>query len=213
MDVVIAGGHGKVGLRLGRILAERGHRARGLIRKPDQQDDLREAGVEPILCDLEAGDDVAAAIRGADAVVFAAGAGPGSGAERKRAMDLGGALKLIDAAKAEGIRRFVMVSAMGAADPPAEGGDVFGEYLRAKAEADRSLQASGLAFTIVRPGALVDETPTGRVKVGNGLGRGQVARADVAAVLAAVLSADNTIGMTFEVLAGDTPVEDAVRAL
>lgn len=213
MDVVIAGGHGKVGLRLGRILAEGGHRARGLIRNPDQGDDLREAGVEPVLCDLEANDDVAAAIRGADAVVFAAGAGPGSGAERKRTMDLGGALKLIDAAKAEGIRRFVMVSAMGAADPPAEGGDVFGEYLRAKAEADRSLEASGLAFTIVRPGGLVDDLPTGRVAVGIGLGRGQIARSDVATVLAAVLSADNTIGATFEVLAGDTPVEEAVRAL
>ena len=79
-------------------------------------------------------------------------------------MDLGGAVKLIDAAKAEGVDRYLMVSAMGAADPPAEGGDVFGEYLRAKAEADRALAASGLAFTIVRPGGLTDDPATGLVQ-------------------------------------------------
>jgi nucleoside-diphosphate-sugar epimerase len=213
MDVAIAGGHGKIGLRLGAILAEGGHRARGLIRNAAQEEDLREAGVEPVLCDLEGDDDVASAIRGADAVVFAAGAGPGSGAERKRTMDLGGALKLIEAAQAEGIRRYVMVSAMGAADPPAQGGDVFGEYLRAKGEADRALEASGLDHTIVRPGGLTDDPPTGRVTLGTGLGRGQVSRSDVARVLAAVLQANNTIGSTFELLAGDTQIEEAVRAL
>lgn len=168
MDVAIAGGHGKVGLRLGAILAEQGHRVRGLIRNPAQAEDLRAAGVEPVLCDLESDDDVAAAVRDADAVVFAAGAGPGSGAERKRTMDLGGALKLIDAAKENGIRRYVMVSARGAANPPAEGGDVYGEYLRAKAEADRALATSGLDYTIVRPGRLTDASPTGKARIASG---------------------------------------------
>ena len=102
MDVAIAGGHGKIGMLLGALLVERGDGVRGLIRNPAQADDLREGGVEPVVCDLEGDDDVAAAVRGADAVVFAAGAGPGSGAERKRTMDLDGAVKLIEAARATG---------------------------------------------------------------------------------------------------------------
>ncbi len=213
MTVAIAGGHGKIGLRLGELLAAQGHSVRGLIRSAGQGDDLRAVGVEPVLCDLEADDDVAAAVRGSDAVVFAAGAGPGSGAERKRTMDLGGALKLIAAAEAEGVRRYVMLSAMGAADPPAEGGDVFAEYLRAKAEADRALQSSGLDHTIVRPGRLTDEPPTGLVRVGLQLGPGEVSRADVTATLAVVLAAENTVGKTFELLAGETPIEEAVARL
>lgn len=213
MDVVIAGGHGKIGLQLGLLLAERGDRVRGLIRKPEQADDLVEAGFEPVLCDLEMSADVAGAIEGAEAVVFAAGAGAGSGAERKWTLDYGGAAKLIEAARAQGTRRYVMVSAMGAADPPAEGGDVFGEYLRAKAKADRELEASGLDHTIVRPGMLTDEPPSGGVEVGTGLGRGEIPRADVVAVLAAALPAHHTIGKAFEVVAGETPVEDAVATL
>lgn len=213
MEVAIAGGHGKIGLLLGGLLIERGHDALGLIRDSGQEDDLHAVGIEPVLCDLEADDNVAAAVSGAEAVVFAAGAGPGSGAERKRTMDLAGALKLIDAARAEGVRRYVMVSAMGAADPPAEGGDVFGEYLRAKAEADRALAASGLDFTIVRPGRLTDDPPSGLVEVGERLERGEIPRADVAAVLLAVLEADNTIGKTFDLVSGEVPVLRAIAAL
>jgi len=213
MDVAIAGGHGKVGSKLGALLAQRGHSVRGLIRKSEQADDLRAIEVEPVLCDLETEDDVAAAVRGADAIVFAAGAGPGSGAERKRTMDLGGALKLIDAAEADGIRRYAMVSAMGAGSPPAQEGGAFGEYLRAKAEADRALIASGLDHTIVRPGSLTDDPPTGRITVGTSIGRGEVSRDDVAATLAAVLVAENTIDKTFELIAGNIPIEEAVASL
>lgn len=213
MKVAIAGGHGKVGLRLGELLAAGGDSVRGLIRSAGQAGDLEAVGVRPVVCDLEAADDVGAAIRGCDAVVFTAGAGPGSGAARKRTMDLGGALKLIEAAREEGVQRYLMVSAMGAADPPAEGGDVYGEYLRAKAEADRALESSGLAYTIVRPGRLTDEPATGRVRVGLDLGRGEVSRADVAAALAAALKADNTIGKTFELLAGETPIAEALARL
>src|SRR5918996_3993994 len=115
MDVAIAGGHGQVALRLERLLAARGDRARGLVRTPDHAADLEAAGAEPVVCDLEAGDaDVAGAVAGADAIVFAAGAGPGSGAERKRTVDLGGAVKSIEATKAAGVSRFVIVSSMGA---------------------------------------------------------------------------------------------------
>ena len=196
------------------MLVERGDRVRGLIRNPDQADDLREVGIEPVVCDLEGDDDVAAAVSGADAVVFAAGAGPGSGAERKRTMDLDGAVKLIEAARADGIRRYLIVSSMGAGNPPAEGGDVFGEYLRAKAGADRALQRERPRLhdrqarephrrSADRPGRDRRATST----------RGEVPRADVAATLAAALRAENTIGKTFELRSGDTPIEEAVAGL
>jgi nucleoside-diphosphate-sugar epimerase len=215
MEVAIAGGHGKIGMLLGRLLVERGDSALGLIRKPEQEDDLRAAGIEPVLVDLEGGADadIAAAVRGADAVVFAAGAGPGSSIERKWSMDFGGAVKLIEACKAEGITRYAIVSAMGATDPPAESDDVFGEYLRAKAAADDALRVSGLAYTVVRPGGLTDDAQTGRVQLGDRLDRGQISRADVAAVLVAVLGAEHAIGAEFDLLAGDTPIADAIAAL
>src|SRR4051794_6806767 len=204
MRVVVAGGHGQIGLQLLRLLAERGDEAVGLIRNPAHSDDLRAAGAEPLICDLEAVEDVTL---DADAVVFAAGAGPGSGVDRKWTMDYGGAAKLMRA----GVQRYVIVSAMGAADPPAEGGDVFGEYVRAKAKADRELQASGLDFTIVRPGRLTDDAPTGRVSVAERLDRGAIPRADVAAVLVAVLDEPRTVGRAFDLVSGETPIEEAVR--
>src|SRR3954449_13354499 len=142
MKIVIAGGHGKIALRLARLLHERGDHVRSLIRNPAHAGDIEAAGGEPVLCDLEQedGDAVSRATVDADAVVFAAGAGPGSGAERKWTMDYGGAVKLIEAAKQKGIRRYAIVSSMGAGNPPPEGeGDGFGEYLRAKAAADAKL--------------------------------------------------------------------------
>jgi uncharacterized protein YbjT (DUF2867 family) len=203
---------------LGQLLAERGDTVRGLIRNPAQEDDLRAVGIEPVICDLEGDGDVAAAVRGADAVVFAAGAGPGSGVARKRTMDFGGAVKLIDAAKAEGVSRYLMVSAMGAADPPAEGSDaagneVFGAYLRAKAAADDALRASGLDYTIVRPGGLTDDPGTGLVRIAERLDRGRIPRADVAAVFVACLDQPRTIGKSFDLISGHTPIAEALAAL
>jgi nucleoside-diphosphate-sugar epimerase len=212
MDVVIAGGHGKIGLRLGWLLAERGDRARGLIRRPEHEQDLKDAGVEPVRCDLELGCDVAAAIEGADAVVFAAGAGPGSGADRKWTVDYAGAAKLIVAALACGIRRYVIVSSMGAASPP-PGDEVFAIYLRAKGRADEELQASGLDWTIVRPGRLTDDPGGGRIRAGEGLDRGQIPRQDVAATLLAVLDEPAAVGAAFDLVGGDTPIAEAVAAL
>jgi uncharacterized protein YbjT (DUF2867 family) len=213
MHVVVAGGHGKVALRLLRLLAEGGHRARGLVRDPAHEEDLRAVGAEPVVFDLEHDDGLQRVVEGADAVVFAAGAGPGSGAARKRTMDLGGALTLLDAARAAGVRRYVMVSSIGAQDP-AGGPEGMRPYLEAKAEADAALQASDLDWTIVRPGSLTDEPGTGRVLATRELGhRGPVPRDDVAAVLLAVLDAPNTFGATFELLAGDVPIAEAVRSL
>jgi uncharacterized protein YbjT (DUF2867 family) len=212
MDVVVAGGHGKVGLRLLRLLADRGHRARGLIRNPDHAKDLEEVGAEAVLCDMEALDDISDCCEGADAVVFAAGAGPGSGAERKRTVDYGGAVKLIEAAKSNGSARYVMVSAI-SVDRPEEWSEQMRPYYEAKRDADLALLDSGLDHTIVRPGGLTDDPGTGLVTVGTNLERGEVPREDVAATVLVVLETPSAIGKIFELVSGDTPVEEAVRAL
>jgi uncharacterized protein YbjT (DUF2867 family) len=213
MDILVAGGHGQVALRLLKLLADQGHRARGLIRKPEQAADLEEAGAVPVLGDLENDESLDEYVRGADAVVFAAGAGPGSGAARKRTVDLGGAVKLADAARATGVRRYVMVSSIGA-DRPESAGDAMRPYLEAKAQADEYLTASGLDWTIVRPGSLTDDPGTGRIRASTSLGgRGPVPRDDVAAVLAALVTTGAAVGVTFELFAGDTPIDEALRSL
>ena len=214
MRVAIAGGHGQIALRLARILSQRGDEVVALIRNSNHAEDVRQAGAEPAVVDLEhaSDDQVAQAIAGCDAVVFAAGAGPGSGPARKETMDYGGAVKLIAAAKQAGTRRYVIVSSMGA-DPDAPGDDTFGVYLRAKGRADDAVRASGLDATVVRPGSLTNDAGTGRVNLGERLPRGQVTRDDVAAVLAAVLDSPNTIGRTVDLIGGDTPVAEAVKAI
>jgi cytosine deaminase len=214
MRVAIAGGHGQIALRLARLLSRRGDEVIALIRNPAHADDVRQSGAEPVVVDLEHASEgeVAEAIAGSDAVVFAAGAGPGSGPARKDTMDYGGAVTLIAAAKQAGVRRYVIVSSMGA-DAAAPGDDTFSVYLRAKGRADDAVRASGLDATVVRPGGLTDDPGTGLVTLGENVPRGRVPRDDVAAVLAAVLGAPNTIGRTVDLISGDTAVADAVAAL
>lgn len=212
MDVVVVGGHGRVARWLLALLAGRGDRARGVIRNPEQAADLEELGAEPVVCDLER-EDLTDAVADADAVVFAAGAGAGSGVERKRTVDFGGALKLIEAAKAHGVSRYVMVSAIGVTDPD-HWSDDMRPYYRAKADADAQVEHSGLDYTIVRPGRLTDDRGTGLVELAPSLNRyGSIPRDDVALVLAEVLFADNAIGKAFDLLDGVTPAAEAVRAL
>ncbi len=214
MRVVIAGGHGQIALLLERRLTELGDEAVGIVRNPDHVEDVAATGAEAAVLDLEHAtvEELAALLAGADAVVFAAGGGPSSGAARKETVDKGAAILLADAAEQAEVRRYVMVSSMGTdrADPDSD--DVFQVYLRAKAAADDDLRARDLDWTVVRPGRLTDDPGTGKVRVG-GLERGEVPRADVAAVLAAALHEDRTTGKTFDLLAGDTPVEDALRAV
>ena len=215
MVVAIAGGHGKIGLRLTTLLAERGDRVLSLIRNPAQADHVSTAGGEPVIVDLESAgaDELAGSIQDADAVVFAAGAGPGSGAERKRTVDFGAAVKCVDAAESLGVRRFVIVSSIGAHDPEV-GPESMRPYLRAKAEADGRVAASTLDWTIVRPGSLTDDPGTGLVDVSTKLGRrGPIPREDVALVLAETLQAPGTIGLTFEVFSGETQAREALRSL
>jgi uncharacterized protein YbjT (DUF2867 family) len=213
MDVVIAGGHGKIARRLTRLLAARGDRVRGIIRDPAHAADLEADGAEPVVLDMEEAEDLTEAVRGADAVVFAAGAGPGSGPERKRTVDLGAAVKLVRAAEAAGAARYVMVSSIGAHNPGL-GPEAMRPYLEAKAAADEALMQSALAWTVVRPGSLHDDPGTGRVLLSADLGhRGPISRDDVAAVLLACLDVPETAGLVFEALAGDQEIELAVRAL
>lgn len=211
MDVAIAGGHGKIALHLSRMLSQRGDKVRGLIRDEAQSDDLREVGSTPVVFDLEDADAAALAgvITGADAVVFAAGAGPGSGAARKETVDHEGAVKLLEAARTAGAQRYVIISSMGADDPP-QGDEVFAIYLRAKARADQAVMDSDRAWTVVRPGGLTDEPGTGRVTLDRHVDRGQIPREDVAAVIVAAIDDDRTIGRVFEVVGGDTEISKAL---
>jgi uncharacterized protein YbjT (DUF2867 family) len=198
-------------LRLARLLSARGDAVRSLIRNPGHGAGVHAAGAEPVVADMEELDSLAEFVEGADAVVFAAGAGPGSGPERKRTVDLGGAVKLLEAAQATGARRYLMVSSIGADDPSSASGSMR-PYLEAKAEADAALSASDLDWTIVRPGMLTDEPGTGLVAVGE-LGRGSVTRDDVAAVLAASLDEPATVRKAFVLLQGETPIAEALASL
>jgi uncharacterized protein YbjT (DUF2867 family) len=219
MRIVIAGAHGQVARRLGRLLSSRGDSVAGLVRNPDHRADLESDGVEPVVLDLEQASvqDVAAVVTGADGVVFAAGGGPNSGIARKQTVDRDAALLLADATEATGVRPYLLISSMGVeqarqGNPP--GVDpVFAAYLQAKLAAeDRILPRPGLDTTIVRPGRLTDDPGTGRVTLGHGIDRGDVPRDDVAAVLVALLDAGKW-GEVVELVAGDTPIAEAVAAL
>jgi uncharacterized protein YbjT (DUF2867 family) len=212
MDVLVAGGHGQIAQRLLRLLVADGHTGRGIIRNPDHAPDLERVGAEPVLCDLEH-DDPRPHVSGADAIVFAAGAGPGSGPARKRTVDLGAAVKLIDAARELGVARYVIVSSIGI-DEIEHAAEGMRPYLEAKAEADEAVRSSGLDWTVVRPGRLTNVPGTGTVDAAPKLGRrGEVPRDDVALVLLECLRAPNTVGVQFELLGGDVPVREAVAAL
>jgi uncharacterized protein YbjT (DUF2867 family) len=213
MRVVIAGGHGKVATRLVRRLVARGVSVVSLIRDPEQAEDVRGLGAQPVVCDLERVtpaevDDVLA---GSDAVVFAAGAGPGSGRERKLTVDRDGAIKLLAAAASAGVSRYLMVSSVGAENPP-DRDDVFSVYLRAKAEADAAVESSDRDWTIVRPGRLTDDPGSERVRIDTEPFGGEIPREDLAAILDALLEDARTARMILYVSAGEQTVAEALAA-
>lgn len=214
MKVLVAGAHGQVARHLVRMLAEDGHEVRGLVRKEEQLSDVEADGAEPVLCDLETEEvdgGIGEVVEGCDAIVFAAGAGPGSGEARKETMDYGGAAKLIEAAEKRGVRRYLMLSSTGADDPESRDA-AMRPYLRAKARADERLEKSGLDYTIIRPGRLTDDAGTGRIDAAESLGRyAEIPREDVARTFAAALEAPNTSGKKFEILTGETPIEEALE--
>ncbi|HWJ08965.1 MAG TPA: SDR family oxidoreductase [Nocardioides sp.] len=215
MHVAIVGGHGQIARLLHPLVVAQGHTPVALVRREEQRAALERLGAEVRLLDIEdAGvDDFAAAFEGCSAVVFAAGGGPDGNVERKRTVDLEGSLKSIEAATRVGIRRFVQVSAIDVDEPVApDAGEVWTAYVEAKRDADAALRASHLAWTILRPGRLTDDPATGRVALGTDVPRGPVTRADVAAVLAAVLDRPDTVGRQWNLVSGDATVEEAVDA-
>lgn len=215
MRIVIAGGHGKIALRLERLLRDAGDEPVGIIRRADQTADLTAAGAESVVLDLEntGVDELAEIVQGAGAVVFAAGAGPGSGAARKLTVDRNAAGLLADAASVAGVRRYVMVSAMRVDEADPDSDEVFQVYLRAKAAADEDLRGRDLDWTIIRPGRLTDEPGTGLVELGDGAGYGEIPRDDVATLVHGALREPSTVGKQFAAVGGDTPVGSALAGL
>ncbi|MFC8045532.1 NAD(P)H-binding protein [Nocardia sp. NPDC057353] len=213
MRVVLVGGHGKIALLLAGLLSERGDEPVALIRNPEHEADVAAAGARAVLLDVEHSsvDQLAAVLEGADAVVFAAGAGAGSGAARKYTVDRDGSVLAATAAEAAGVRRFLQISSMGAGEPAPDGTDeVWRAYLDAKTQAEEDLRGRDLDWTVLRPGRLTDDPATGAVTLGARVGRSDIPRADVAAVLVALLDAPETAGATLEVVAGETPVVAAI---
>ena len=214
--IAVVGGHGKIALQLHPLLAEQGLQPVALVRSEDYREELEALGAEVRILDIENSDvtTFAEALRGSDAIVFSAGGGPDGNMERKRTVDLEGSLKSAEAAADLGIKRFVQVSAINVDRPVADDASpVWKAYVEAKRDADEALRATDLDWTIVRPGALTDDPGTGLVKIGDDVPRGPVPRADVAAVIAAVLDDDRSIGATWALVAGDTPIPEAIGAL
>ncbi|MDI6402259.1 SDR family oxidoreductase [Balneolaceae bacterium ANBcel3] len=209
MKICVVGAHGQIAMLLHPLLKSNGHEVYGIIRNPDHAEDLRRAGAVPVICDIEKEKDISAAVGNVDAVVFAAGAGPGSGADRKWTVDRDGALKLIEASKKNGITRYIMVSAMNPETP--RGNDVFQVYLKAKAEADQALRESGLEYTILRPGRLLNDVSCGRISLDESLEPGEICRVDVAGVIAEVLDTPASAGCQWDLVRGDIPIETAVQ--
>lgn len=214
--VAIVGAHGKVAQQLMRVLYDQGDDFVGVVRNDEHAEDVYRLGGEGVLLDIESADSdaLAEAFAGCDAVVFAAGAGGGSGVERKRTVDFAGSVKSAEAATTAGIRRFVQISAWGVDSPVAvDATPDWRAYVEAKRDADTALRQSGLDWTILRPGALTFDEGTGGVTLGASVERGSIPREDVARLIAACLGEPGSIGKTWEVVAGDTPIEQAVRAL
>jgi uncharacterized protein YbjT (DUF2867 family) len=211
--VAVIGAHGKVGQQILHLLYDAGHESVGVIRNPEHAEDIVRLGGEPLVHDLEnsSAEEFAALLEGVDALVFTAGAGPDSGIERKRTVDLGASVLSQEAAAAAGIRRFVQISAIGVDEPLAKDTEeVWRAYVEAKRDADTALRKTDLDWTILRPGGLTTDEGTGRVELGETVERGSIPREDVAAVVVAVLEQPASIGRTWELVSGDVPVEDAV---
>ena len=211
--VAIVGGHGKIARLLIPLLVDAGHQPVALVRNPDYSAELEALGAEVGILDIEqdGAEAFAEAFTGADAVVFAAGGGPDGNIWRKRTVDLGGSLKSIKGAQAAGVSRFVQISAIAVDQPLADdAGSVWKAYVEAKRDADIALRDSGLHWTIIRPGGLTDDEPTGLVKLAETVDRAQIPRADVAAVIVAALDEPATINRQWELVSGDTPIDDAI---
>lgn len=214
MKVLVAGANGQIGKQLVDKLKNSGeHKPVAMVRKQEQADSYAEAGVETVLANLEDPVDVLTeAVKGHDAIVFTAGSGGSTGDDKTLLIDLDGAVKVMEAAEAAGIKRFVMVSAL-QANNRGNWNEKLKPYYVAKHYADRALIQSNLTYTIVRPGGLLNEPGTGKVSLGKKLERGSVPREDVASVILAALSEEKTFNKAFDLVSGDTPIEEAVHSI
>ncbi len=210
MKVLVAGANGTTGRLLIQYLKEDGHEPYGMVRKEEQKATIEELGGTPVLADLTK--DVGHAVKGMDAVMFAAGSGSSTGSEQTTAVDRDGAINLIKATENLGIKKFVMLSAI-SADDPSQGSGPMEHYLRMKLEADEYLEGTELDYTIVRPGGLTNEDSTSKIKVGKKVERDSITRADVAKTMIAALEEANAYHKTFEMVQGETQIEDALKNL
>lgn len=214
MKITLIGGHGKVALIAQPLLVQAGHEVRSVVRNPDHVADIELTGATPVVTDIERldADGWEELLRGTEAVVWSAGAGGGN-PDRTWAVDRDAAIASIDAAQRVGAERYVMVSYFGAGpDHGVPEGDDFFPYAEAKSVADEHLQNSGLSWTILRPSALTLDEPTGRIDVDAAEG-GEVARADVARVIAAAFEHETTVGAVIEFNGGDQPIDEALANL
>lgn len=211
MNVAVVGANGQIGKQVVGFLKEDGHTPRAIVRKEEQVQSFEKEGVEAALVDLEGPvDQISNGLKGADAVVFSAGSGGSTGSDKTLLIDLDGAVKTMEAAKEAGIERFIIVSAL-QAHHRENWNDSLKPYYVAKHFADRALEDSGLTYTIIRPGGLLNEEGTGKVSAAENLERGSIPREDVARTIVASLTEASTFNKGFDLISGSTGIEEAVK--
>lgn len=214
MKVFVIGANGQIGQHLIRLLQEHeDHTPVAMVRKQEQADDYKEQGVEAVLADLEGSvEEITNAAKGCDAIIFTAGSGGHTGADKTLLIDLDGAVKSVEAAEKAGIERFVIVSAL-QAHRRENWSEQIKPYYVAKHFADRMVEQSGLTYTIIRPGGLLNEEGTGQVTAAEDIRTGSIPREDVARTIVAALDEENTYYKAFDLISGELPIKDALRTL
>ncbi|ATH94604.1 SDR family oxidoreductase [Bacillus glycinifermentans] len=214
MKVFIVGANGQIGKHLTSMLKESSeHQVRAMVRSEEQAETLKRSGIETALANLEGTvHEIAEAAKGCDAIVFTAGSGGKTGADKTLLVDLDGAAKTIEAAEKAGIQRFIMISVL-QAHHRENWNEAIKPYFVAKHYADKILERSSLTYTIIRPGGLLNEPGTGKIKAAENLERGTIPREDVAATVAAALSEERTFRRSFDLLSGETAIAEAIKAI
>lgn len=214
MKVLIIGANGQIGKETVALLGKSKHNVRAMVRDENQRAELEKRGGEVVVADLEK--DFERVFEGCEAVIFTAGSGGHTGPDKTELVDRQGAMKAIDLAKKHSVKRFLIVSSMNA-DTPDNGPDSMKHYYKAKGDADQHLQASGLNYTIVRPGRLSNDSGNGKIeaaeKIENPTRDRHIPRQDVAQVMVTSLETENTSHRAFEVLSGHTPIEQALKSV
>jgi uncharacterized protein YbjT (DUF2867 family) len=215
MKVLVIGANGQIGQQVVKLIQESDeHTVRAMVRDEAQVTDLQAKGVKAVIANLEGSvDEIATAMQGCDAVIFSAGSGGHTGPDKTLLVDLDGAVKSMEAAEKIGVHRYVMVSAIQAHNRESWANSPIKPYMVAKHFADKALVSSNLNYTIVRPGALTNDAGTGRVSASENLQRDSISREDVAHTLIAALNEENTYRRSFDLVAGDTAISDALKNL